>query len=169
MRATAYILLGFAWVIGFAFAALVITATPSPTAVNVAASEGPSGLTSSMSATQARTEALGAMVAAQGVLLGGTASWYCGDVCTRGYPDGMYAAAGRELQTGDWRGRTVKVCAVECIDVKLIDVCECPGARIIDLYRSAFDRIGDPRRGILAVTVEYGATPNLPPTDKETP
>jgi len=116
---------------------------------------------------QARTEALGAMVEGEigTVLLSGTASWYCGDVCTRGYPDGLYAAAGRELQVGDWRGSEVTVCADGCVTVTLIDVCRCPGARIIDLYRMAFSRIADPSRGVVPVTIEYGGPRmTLPPT-----
>ena len=100
----------------------------------------------------------------------GVASWYCGagSPCTRGYPDGMYAAAGPELRVGDWRGSVVTVCAGRCVDVTLIDSCGCPGARIVDLYRSAFARIADPGRGVVGVTVELaGADPTLPPTSTE--
>ena len=64
----------------------------------------------------------------------GTASWYCGagSRCTRGYPGGLYAAAGPALRVGDWRGRRVTVCSGgRCVNVKLIDFCACawPGHR----------------------------------------
>lgn len=104
----------------------------------------------------------------------GTASWYCGagSPCTSGYPGGLYAAAGSELQVGDWRGSKVAVCAESCVTVTLIDVCGCPGARVIDLYREAFAQLADPSRGVIPVTVESGgaseaAQPRmtLPPTD----
>jgi len=54
----------------------------------------------------------------------GVASWYCGNgsACTRGYPDGLYAAAGPALRVGDWRGRTVTVTAgSSSVRVRLID------------------------------------------------
>lgn len=84
----------------------------------------------------------------------GTATWYCGSRCTRGYPGGLYAAAGSELRTGAWRGRRVTVCAGErCVRVTLIDTCACKGERIIDLYADAFRQLAPLSRGVLKVTV----------------
>ena len=60
----------------------------------------------------------------------------------------MYAAAGAEIRKGDWRGRTVTVCAGEdCIRVTLIDWCACEGNRVIDLYGDAFRRLAPLGRG----------------------
>ncbi len=103
----------------------------------------------------------------------GTATWYClpgRSACTRGYPaGGMYAAAGSELRTGDWRGRLVEVCSGgRCVVVRLIDWCACAGARVIDLYAAAFVRLAPLERGVLPVTVRpVGARPTLPPTDTQ--
>ena len=101
----------------------------------------------------------------------GTASWYCGagSRCTRGYPGGLYAAAGPALRVGDWRGRRVTVCSAgRCVNVKLIDFCACP-SRVIDLYRDAFARLASPSRGVIRVTVSSGGGPSstLPPTSTE--
>lgn len=87
----------------------------------------------------------------------GTASWYCGagSACTKGYADGMYGAAGPALRVGDWRGRTVTVCASACVAVTLIDWCGCPGGRVIDLYRSAFARLASPSAGTVGVRVSW--------------
>ena len=86
----------------------------------------------------------------------GTATYYCnGDPkrgpisrCTRGYPDGMYAAAGPELRRllGDWRGREVIVTDAigNVAVVRLIDFCACGGDHIIDLYWTAYSGIVNP-------------------------
>ena len=100
----------------------------------------------------------------------GKASWYCGggSRCTRGYPGGLYAAAGPALRTGDWRGRRVTVCSSgRCVKVKLIDFCACP-SRVIDLYRDAFARLAAPSRGVIRVSVSWGDSgpaSTLPPTN----
>ncbi len=116
----------------------------------------------------AETGIPGSVMPMSATSLRGLATWYCGagSPCTRGYPGGMYAAAGSELQVGDWRGSRVTVCASKCITVTLIDSCGCAGNRIIDLYREAFARLADPSRGVVAVTVESGGKPRvtLPPT-----
>ena len=85
----------------------------------------------------------------------GTATWYCGSRCTRGYPGGLYAAAGSELRVGDWRGRRVTVTASNgrSVVVTLVDWCACKGERIIDLYGDAFARLAPLSRGVLRVTV----------------
>ncbi|MEO5885993.1 MAG: RlpA-like double-psi beta-barrel domain-containing protein [Candidatus Limnocylindrales bacterium] len=89
----------------------------------------------------------------------GDATWYClsgVSACHRDFGGGMYAAAGAELRVGDWRGRTVTVCAGDdCIRVKLVDWCACPGDRVIDLYGDAFRRLSSLRTGILPVSVRW--------------
>ena len=94
-----------------------------------------------------------------GQRVSGLATWFClpgVSACTSGYTGGMYAAAGAEIRIGNWRGRTVKVCGNgNCIYVKLIDWCGCPGSRIIDLYHDAFSKLASPSKGYLAVTVSW--------------
>ena len=90
--------------------------------------------------------------------IAGTASWYCGNgsPCTRGYPGGLYAAAGPALRVGDWRGRVVRVCRLStCIRVTLIDACQCYGARVLDLYSDAFRRLAPLSAGLVKVTVSW--------------
>jgi rare lipoprotein A (peptidoglycan hydrolase) len=68
----------------------------------------------------------------------------------------MYAAAGPALRVGDWRGRTVRVCANgTCLDVRLIDWCQCYGSRVIDLYSDAFRRLAPLSEGTISVTVSW--------------
>ena len=68
----------------------------------------------------------------------------------------MYAAAGAELRKGDWRGRTVTVCAgSDCIRVTLIDWCACEGNRVIDLYGDAFRRLAPLGEGVIPVVVRW--------------
>lgn len=89
----------------------------------------------------------------------GLATWYCvpgRSRCTKGYPPGLYAAAGSELRVGDWRGRKVQVCAgSKCITVRLIDWCACKGNRIIDLYGAAFDNLAPLGSGVIKVRVSW--------------
>jgi hypothetical protein len=89
----------------------------------------------------------------------GTASWYClpgVSACHYQYSGGMYAAAGPALRVGSWRGRTVRVCAGgRCVNVKLIDWCQCYGTRVIDLYSDAFRQLGSLSSGTLRVTVSW--------------
>lgn len=83
----------------------------------------------------------------------GKATWYClsgRSSCHYKYPDrpgvlDMYAAAGGEIRSKGWRGRTVTVCSSgRCIRVKLVDWCACGGANAIDLYADAFRELVDP-------------------------
>jgi hypothetical protein len=90
----------------------------------------------------------------------GTASWYQDPK----HPDGLYAAAGPALRVGDWRGRTVQVCAGSCVTVRLTDWCACP-KRVIDLSSDAFSRLAPLSRGLVRVTVSWGGSQPLPPTD----
>jgi hypothetical protein len=89
----------------------------------------------------------------------GTASWYClpgVSACHYQYSGGMYAAAGPALRVGNWRGRTVRVCSGgRCVNVKLIDWCQCYGTRVIDLYSDAFRQLGSLSSGTLRVTVSW--------------
>jgi hypothetical protein len=89
----------------------------------------------------------------------GTATWYCEDgvsPCHYAHSGGMYAAAGAEIRKGDWRGRTVTVCAAsDCIRVTLIDWCACAGNRVIDLYGDAFRKLAPLGDGVIPVTVRW--------------
>ena len=93
----------------------------------------------------------------------GWATWY--DVAPG------HAAAGPALRTGDWRGRSVTVCAGgQCVTTRLTDWCAC-GRRngmptLIDLARADFARLASPSRGVIRVTVSSGGEPSstLPPT-----
>jgi rare lipoprotein A (peptidoglycan hydrolase) len=95
-----------------------------------------------------------------GTPVAGVATWYCKpgrSACTRNHPaDGLFAAAGPALRVGDWRGRLVTVTAGgRSVEVRLVDTCGCPGNRVIDLYASAFERLGRLSKGVLEVTVSW--------------
>lgn len=89
----------------------------------------------------------------------GIASWYCGhgSACTRGYPSGLYAAAGPALRVGDWRGRVVSVrSAGRVVHVRLIDTCQCYGSRVVDLYSDVWAALDVPlSRGVMKVSVSW--------------
>lgn len=93
---------------------------------------------------------------APGRIVAGTASWYClpgVSACTAGYAaSGLYAAAGPALRVGAWRGRYVMVNGLR---VRLIDWCQCPSGRIIDLYASVFGQLAPLSRGTITVTVRW--------------
>ena len=97
--------------------------------------------------------------------LDGTASWY--------RTPGLTAAAGPALRHAlgrDWRGQLVKVCARNCVTVRLTDWCQCYGGerreRLLDLADAAFARIAPLAAGLVRVTV----SPIVPPaTDIEGP
>jgi hypothetical protein len=81
----------------------------------------------------------------------GDATYYCRpgiSRCTRGYPFGMYAAAGPELRAmlGDWRGQFVIVTDAvgRGVVVQLIDFCACGGSHVIDLYWTAYQGMVNP-------------------------
>lgn len=83
--------------------------------------------------------------------LSGIASWYC---CTAGYGDGLYAAAGPALRVGNWRGTVVTVSADGVsVRVQLVDVCQCYGARLIDLEPAAFARLAPLSVGLVEVKI----------------
>jgi hypothetical protein len=111
----------------------------------------------------------------------GTATWYCNDgqrgtsYCTRGYgPEDMVAAIDTDL--GFDKGDVVLVRSLAGdgqVTVTIVDVCRCPGSRLIDLTSGAFRRLAPLGLGVLPVTVELaGSERTLPPTDatdEETP
>jgi rare lipoprotein A (peptidoglycan hydrolase) len=87
---------------------------------------------------------------------GGTATWYCGNgsPCTRGYgPADMVAAIDPTL--GIAKGTRLRVHhAGRSVEVVVVDVCQCKGARIIDLTSGAFSRLAPLSRGVIEVTIE---------------
>lgn len=95
------------------------------------------------------------------LVLEGKSSWYClrgRSACTRGYPSGLYAAAGPAIRAalGDWRGRKVRVSTSRAsVVVTLIDSCRCPNGRVLDAYASVFMGLGVPlSQGLVDVRVE---------------
>jgi hypothetical protein len=98
----------------------------------------------------------------------GTATWFCGagSHCTRGYgPSDLVAAI--DPTTGYEKGETVTVWHGDrSVAVRIVDVCACPGRRIIDLTSGAFQRLAPLSRGVIdVVLVPRRATPTLPATD----
>jgi hypothetical protein len=106
----------------------------------------------------------------------GTATHYClpgqrgTAYCTRGYgPEDMVAAIDTDL--GFDKGDVVLVRSLagdERVTVRIVDVCGCPGSRLIDLTSGAFRRLAPLGLGVIPVTVELaGAERTLPPTDTD--
>jgi rare lipoprotein A (peptidoglycan hydrolase) len=78
----------------------------------------------------------------------GIASWYAWHVGE--------AAAGPALRRflgAHWRGTVVRVCAAECVRVRLTDWCGCPFGRIIDLDTRSFAVLAPISRGLVEVRV----------------
>jgi len=77
-------------------------------------------------------------------------TWYCLEGrsrCTRGYPDGLYAAASPDLAY--LRGKTVTVTyAGRSVAVTVID-CSCQATRSLDLYADAFRKLAPLSRGVI--------------------
>lgn len=91
----------------------------------------------------------------------GTASWFCKpptSKCTKGYPASCQcAAAGPALRVGNWRRSFVYVAAgARSIRVQLVDVCQCFGSRVIDLYAGSFAFLAPLSQGLVKVTVDRG-------------
>lgn len=102
----------------------------------------------------------------------GTATWYCDtqSACTRGYgPSDLVAAI--DPTTGIAKGTRVRVTSgSRSVTVRIVDVCACAGARVIDLTYGAFSRLAAPSRGVIPVTLSVGGSapvPTLPATDTE--
>jgi rare lipoprotein A (peptidoglycan hydrolase) len=109
-------------------------------------------------------------VAAAGVPLQGTATWYCGggSPCTAGYDPFDYIAA-IDPSTGIRRGAVLRVSSGgRSVRVTVVDVCACSGRRVIDLSRIAFSVLADPARGLIPVTLAPAGR-ILPNTDTEGP
>ena len=130
-----------------------------PAVVNVTASEPISGTSSMPVASSA---------------IRGLSSWYCGSgsPCTSGYgPSDLVAAI--DPTTGIEKGERVTVWHGDrSVRVTIVDVCACPGTRIVDLSRLAFSRLADPSLGVIPVVLvpertSQDAVPKmtLPPTD----
>ena len=75
--------------------------------------------------------------------------------CTAGSPaDRMAAAAGPALRVGSWRGSWITVSAGgRSVRVQLVDVCQCYGTRLLDLYAGAFAQLAPLGRGLVVVEV----------------
>lgn len=73
----------------------------------------------------------------------GEATWY-------DYHEGQ-AAAGPALRVGDWRGSLVRVCASECIVVRLTDYMAAD--RLIDLADDDFAKLAPLSQGVQEVLV----------------
>lgn len=101
----------------------------------------------------------------------GTATWYCmsgSSACTRGYSqDDMVAAIDTDL--GFEKGDRIEVRYQDrSVVVTIVDVCGCPGERLVDLTSGAFSRLADLGLGVIPVTLQRAdAAPDisLPPTD----
>jgi rare lipoprotein A (peptidoglycan hydrolase) len=154
-------------------ALVVVVATPRSVQSAAHPVAGPSGAPSAY--TSAISEAAGSPRAAA-PRIRGTATWYCNDgqrgtsSCTRGYgPEDMVAAIDTDL--GFDKGDVVLVRSLagdEQVTVTIVDVCGCPGSRLIDLTSGAFRRLAPLGIGVLPVTVELaGSERTLPPTDQE--
>lgn len=103
-----------------------------------------------------------------GAPLRGTATWYCGSgsPCTRGYqPGDLVAAIDRKdapYRKGD---RVVVSHRGRSVTVTIVDVCGCPGRRVIDLSAEAFSRLAPLGIGVIAVSIREAGQPALPATD----
>jgi rare lipoprotein A (peptidoglycan hydrolase) len=100
----------------------------------------------------------------------GEASWYCGhgSPCTVGYgPSDLVAAI--DPTTGIDKGERVRVTSgSRSVVVTIVDVCACPGERIVDLTSGAFARLAPLSRGVIPVSVtRLGPAIPLPETSTE--
>lgn len=132
---------------------------------------GPSQSTAPLPAWIASSESGGGASVFEATRYAGTATWYCGTTvtCTRGYgPGDMIAAIDTDL--GFHKGDRVTVRAFgRAVTVRIVDVCGCPGRRLIDLSRGAFSRLANPDYGVIAVTLELAGArpiPIAPATDR---
>lgn len=129
-------------------------APPQPPAVaNVATSEGLQSPTAPMPAPRFR----------------GLATWFClsgSSACTHGYDQADLVAA-IDSDLGFSKGDRVIVRYGErAVTVTVVDVCRCPGDRLIDLTSGAFRRLADLDLGVIPVLVELaGPGATLPATE----
>jgi rare lipoprotein A (peptidoglycan hydrolase) len=98
-------------------------------------------------------------------LQSGSATWYCSptSACTHGYgPSDMVGAIDPTL--GIDKGSIVRVTHDgTTIAVRIVDVCACPGDRLIDLTSGAFSRLAPLSAGVIDIELEAGLP--LPATD----
>jgi hypothetical protein len=160
-----------------AFLALIVCLVVAFVAAPRSGSEGsPPPAQSGASHTHSRALAADLVPERQGAAprYRGTATHYClpgqrgTAYCTRGYgPEDMVAAIDTDL--GFDKGDVVLVRSLagdEQVTVRIVDVCGCPGNRLIDLTSGAFRRLAPLGIGVLPVTVELaGSERTLPPTD----
>jgi hypothetical protein len=102
-----------------------------------------------------------------GAPLHGTATWYCGSgsPCTSGYQPGDLIAAIDRKDSPYRKGDRVRVTHDgRAVTVRIVDVCGCPGRRVIDLSAAAFARLAPLGRGVIPVTLEEAPTVRLPET-----
>jgi hypothetical protein len=106
------------------------------------------------------------------ILLGGKATHYClpgqrgTSYCTRGYgPEDMVAAIDRKDTPWNKGDRLRVSSGGRSVVVLVVDVCGCPGRRIIDLTSGAFRRLAPLGRGVIPVTITDAAAIPLPATD----
>jgi hypothetical protein len=170
----AFVVLVLAIAIAFILAAAPRSAHDSPEAPTSGAPSGAVGVPSRE--LIGAPHVAGSPRSAGAPRIRGTATWYCNDgqrgtaYCTRGYgPDDMVAAIDTDL--GFDKGDVVLVRSLagdEQVTVTIVDVCGCPGNRLIDLTSGAFRRLAPLGVGVLPVTVELaGSERTLPPTDQE--
>jgi hypothetical protein len=102
----------------------------------------------------------------------GTATWYCGpgqqgtSRCTRGHgPSDLVAAIDRKDTPWNKGDRLRVSSGGRSVVVLVVDVCGCPGRRIIDLTSGAFRRLAPLGRGVIPVTITDAAAIPLPATD----
>jgi rare lipoprotein A (peptidoglycan hydrolase) len=99
-------------------------------------------------------------------LQSGSATWYCSSTsaCTHGYgPSDMVGAIDPTL--GIDKGSIVTVTHDgTTIAVRIVDVCACPGDRLIDLTSGAFSRLAPLSAGVIDIELEAAAGVTLPPT-----
>jgi hypothetical protein len=116
-------------------------------------------------------------VAIAGTRWAGTATFYCatkaeyppdGSLCTAGYqPGDLVAAIDSDLGIPEGTRVIVRSQAGDGqVTVRIVDVCDCPGERLIDLTAAAFKRLAPLDYGVIPVTIELaGPGPTLPPTE----
>ena len=149
-----------------AFAAMLAASMGAPAAAAVAPDYRDSRSSSAVAARSTApspSSALPSMAAEVPVPtttpLVGVASWYCEtrrSPCTARYAaSGAYAAAGPALRRNPaWRGSYVVVRHGDvAVRVQLVDWCECPDGRVLDLYGSVFRQLAPLSRGLVTVEV----------------
>lgn len=99
----------------------------------------------------------------------GLATWYClsgSSACTTGYSQADLVAA-IDTDLGFVRGDRIRVrYGDRSVVVEVVDVCRCPGDRLVDLTSGAFARLADLEVGVIPVLIELESPHvTLPPTE----